>query len=163
MIDPKEAAVIVEAVKIAMSQSKDGTKITLVIHHDDAPATTELFSHLVGTRYKMAMVPLDDNEEPIPKHEAPAHKYGHKSHGERAVQRAGILAGSIEFQEWLVSGKHISSATEDEAAQFIRRYCAVASRTELAHNKEALSAFQQLEWEYTMSNTLGGAPDGPGE
>ena len=62
MDDVKELALKFEAVKVSMSQDKNGTNLRLCIHPDDVPQ--ELHQHWVGSRYMVAMVKLTDEDEP---------------------------------------------------------------------------------------------------
>ena len=62
MDDVKELALNFEAVKVSMSQDKNGTNLRLCIHPDDVPQ--ELHQHWVGSRYMVAMVKLTDEDEP---------------------------------------------------------------------------------------------------
>ena len=62
MDDVKELALNFEAVKVSMSQDKNGTNLRLCIHPDDVPQ--ELHQHWVGSRYMVAMVKLNDENEP---------------------------------------------------------------------------------------------------
>ena len=59
----KRATINFEAVKLTMRQDKHGFILTLSVHPEDVPES--LFRHWVGSRYQVAMVQLDDNEEPV--------------------------------------------------------------------------------------------------
>ena len=61
-IEPKEAAFHFEAVKTSMSQSKAGTILRLAIHPNEVPAN--LHTDWVGSRYMVAMVKLNEQDEP---------------------------------------------------------------------------------------------------
>ena len=62
MSDVKDLALKFEAIKVSMSQDKNGTNLRLCIHPDDVPQ--ELHKHWVGSRYMIAMVKLDDEDQP---------------------------------------------------------------------------------------------------
>ena len=63
MSDIRAAAINFEAVKLALRQSKDGIALTLSVHPSDMPAA--LWSHPIGARYMVALVRLDDTDQPI--------------------------------------------------------------------------------------------------
>ena len=87
----KRATINFEAVKISMRQDKHGHILVLSVHPEDVPES--LFRSWVGSRFQVAMVQLDDNEEPIvPKQ---------KTDGERAIARAGLMCKDKDFQRFV--------------------------------------------------------------
>ena len=52
-----------EAVKIAMTQDKNGLVLKLSIHPNDAPE--DMMRDPVGTRYLIVAVRIDDEDEPV--------------------------------------------------------------------------------------------------
>ncbi len=79
-------------------------------------------------------------------------RYAASDEGKKAVVRAGALAKDERFYPWLiVSDKYCydsGGSDEDWSAEYIRTYCGIASRSELATNKEALQKFLALEEEF---------------
>jgi len=142
MTDVRAAALAIEAVKVSMSQTKDGMKITFVIHPDDADAS-ELFSHHVGSRYQMALVLVGDDGEPIvPKARTDA---------ERAVVAAGMLPREPAFLLWLYEKGYILDQNEGDAINYIYHTCGITSRAELKFNKAARDIFDQIRLEFSKS------------
>jgi hypothetical protein len=141
MKSAKDAAIGVEAVKIAMSQSKDGVKLTLVLHpHEDI---SELFSHPVGSRYQVALVLVDDEGQPVPIKSREA--------GDRAVASAGMLCRNPQFQQFMADKGLALSAMEDDVVSGIYGYCGIKSRAELKTDRLALAKFDELRLEFSKT------------
>lgn len=141
MNNPSDAALSFEAVKIAMSQTKDGIKITLVIHPNDS--TNDLFSHHVGSRYQVAMVLLDDEGQPVmPKS---------KTDAERAVTAAAMLCKDRDFQKWMFDVGNTVEQSEDATIAAVHLLCGMKSRAELKTNKEARDKFDELRLAFSQS------------
>lgn len=68
--------------------------------------------------------------------------YNAKSEGEQAVVRAALLARDPRFQGYALA------SNETEAADYIRRRCAIESRREIATDATALDWFLMLETEF---------------
>lgn len=62
--------------------------------------------------------------------------------GGKNAQMAGIMAGEVAFHQFA------GVKTADEAAQYIRDYCAVESRRFLDHDDEAARKFLALKADY---------------
>ena len=135
----KRATINFEAVKLTMRQDKHGFILTLSVHTDDV--TESLFRDWVGSRYQVAMVHLDDNEEPIvPKQ---------KTEGERAVERAGLMCKDTDFQDFVAQRCEFQQGVstefgEKETSVYVRDYIGVESRKELMDNKEAREKLREL-------------------
>jgi hypothetical protein len=127
-----------EAVKIAMSQDKNGFVLKLSVHPNDAPE--ELLRDPVGSRYMVVAVKLGDDEQPIP-----AEK---KKQIDTVVQMAGMLCADERFQAWLVRTGLAEDVSEEAAVNSVREYCAVASRSELKINEKARDRFLALRAEF---------------
>ena len=137
MADEEDISLPFEVVKIAMSQTKDGVKLVLVIHpHDNASDVAELFGHPVGTRYMAALVKLQEDETPEPRLV--------KTAGQRAVEDAGKLCRNELFQQWLFTQGSTIAPTEADAVNYVIHYCGVKSRREIATNEVALKSFDSL-------------------
>lgn len=137
----KEHALSFEAVLVSLSKTKDGVKVVLVIHPNDM--TSELFTHSIGSRYQMAAVQLDDQDQPVPRKI--------KTDGNRAVVSAGMLCRDKTFLEWLVKKGVIFSHSEEEAIEYLHSACGIKSRADLATNAVALGRFEAIRNEFTAS------------
>jgi hypothetical protein len=60
--DVRQSALHFEAVKVSMSQDKNGIILRLNVHPNDCPK--ELHTDWVGSRYIIAMVKLTDDDKP---------------------------------------------------------------------------------------------------
>ena len=135
----KRATINFEAVKISMRQDKHGHILVLSVHPEDVPES--LFRSWVGSRFQVAMVQLDDNEEPIvPKQ---------KTEGERAVARAGLMCKDTDFQDFVAQRCEFQQGVstefgEKETSVYVRDYIGVESRKELMDNKEAREKLREL-------------------
>lgn len=141
MSDPIAAAIDFEAVKVAMSQTKDGIKITLVIHPNDN--TNELFSDHVGSRYKVVMVLLDDEDQPAPRKT--------KTDAERAVTAAVMLCKDPDFQKWMVDNNNALEVSEEGAISGLQMQCGIKSRSELRTDPEARRRFDALRLAFSKT------------
>lgn len=132
MNDVRENAMHFEAVKVSMSQNKDGVILRLAVHPNDCPA--DLHTDWVGSRYVVAMVRLNDQDEPEERQEQKAI--------ERLISSCGLLCRNEEFWSYLmVEG-------EDEAVNAIRTRCGISSRTEFRTNVEARNKFEEIREEF---------------
>lgn len=135
---PSKHAVHFEAVKIAMNQTKDGWKLILAVHPNDAPE--EVLRSLVGSRYMIAAVELDDQDKPKPILTEP----------EKDVQYAARLCREPKFQQWLTHNYYPAS-TEDEAARVLRHLLSIGSRSTIATNEDVRRRFRELAEQYLDS------------
>lgn len=76
-------------------------------------------------------------------------RYQQLSEGEQAVARAGVLAGDRDFQKWS------NALTPKLAGDFIRGYCKIESRAELATDYAARARFLDLEARYKSERAFG--------
>jgi hypothetical protein len=111
-----------EARKVALKQDRTGYVLTLSLHPDEIPE--ELLRDFVGSRYAVALVRIQDNEEPT--------QYDNR------VKQSAILSKSESFQSF------IGASSEEEAARAICAYCQISSRSELNGNKAAWASFDKL-------------------
>lgn len=138
--DPKALAIGFEAVRYSMSQSKDGYKLTLVIHPDDV--NNELTSHPIGTRYQVALVEVDDQGEPVNRK---------RTEGEQAVAAAGMLCRNPDFQRWCYVRDAFFEPSEDGAKAYIYQVCGILSRAELASQPEARKRFDAMRLAFSRT------------
>ena len=118
-----------ETVKVALKQDATGFVLTLKIHPDEIPE--ELLRDYVGARYMIAMVRLNDDEQPV--------RYKSRT------QQAGILCRDIRFHQWLMDDVKLPvKVNEKTATEYLYETCGIKSRTELNGNKEAQKLFDQM-------------------
>jgi hypothetical protein len=138
----RDIAMNFEAVKVSMSQDKNGIILRLNVHPNDCPK--ELHTDWVGTRYVVAMVRLQDDDTP-------------DDRGYVAIQRliasAGLLSRNEDFFAFLVDyGMAEPTARADEmetrSAEAIRKVCGIQSRSEFRDNETAREKFEALRGEF---------------
>lgn len=134
----KGSAIGFEAVKVSMSQDKNGIILRLNVHPNDCPK--ELHTDWVGTRYMVAMVRLNEDDTP-------------DDRGYVAIQRliasAGLLCRNKDFFAFLVgcgmaSHTTVAAEMEEQAKSAVRAYCGIASRSEFKDNEDARGRFEKL-------------------
>jgi hypothetical protein len=144
MTQIRDAAIGFEAVKVSMSQDRNGIILRLSVHPNDCPP--ELHTDWVGTRYMVAMVRLNDHDEPETREEQ--HRI------ERMIASAGLLCRNPEFGEYLADAGLISDVDpfrlEDAAVSAVRKYCGISSRTEFRDNPDARSKFEELREDFRL-------------
>lgn len=133
MSEVKQNAINFEAVKIGLSQTdKSGVILRLSIHPHDVP--TEVLTDGLGSRYVVAMVRLNDQDEIETRQ------------NEQAIQRViascGLLCREPDFQSFL------GVDNEDAAVKYIREKCGIQSRSEFRENINARSIFIDMREEY---------------
>lgn len=136
--DIKSMATSFECVKLGMRQSKDGHVLSLAIHPNDIPES--IVRDLVGTRYQLALVRLDDESKPVASQVDEA--------GKRAVKMAGTLCSDDNFQQYLAQQGYADEMTEAAASTYVRDWCQITSRKELQHNSEARARLSGLREEF---------------
>lgn len=138
-LDVRHSAINFEAVKVSMSQDKNGIILRLSIHPQECPA--QLHSDWVGSRYVVAMVKLADDDTPELREE--------EVFIERLIASAGLLCRNDDFYAFLfendlVSYSSKSEVMEKECANAVRRHCSIKSRGDLRTNVEARKKFEAL-------------------
>lgn len=133
--------------KTSYRQSKDGLVVSFLIHHAEMPpslATAEL-----GTPYLMALVEVDDNDQPkkpapefMP--DEPIKPRVRVAADKRLAQRAGILCADPVFQRFLTEEQLIAQPSETLATVAVRQFCEVESRAELLPNTPAAERWDSL-------------------
>lgn len=111
--------------------SKGGPRITVRLHDRDE---LEKFIGKEGKRLACVLVEIGDDEQavqPLPK-ERPA----------KLAMDAALVCKNPEF--WEYARRDGYPATEDGAAQLVRAYCGVGSRSDLNTNPEAARRFAML-------------------
>jgi hypothetical protein len=134
----RDIAMHFEAVKVSMSQDKNGIILRLNVHPNDCPK--ELHTDWVGTRYVVAMVRLQEDDTP-------------DDRGFVAVQRliasAGLLCRNEDFFAFLVDCDMAvptvdPAEMESQSADAIRTVCEIKSRSEFRDNEAARGKFEAL-------------------
>jgi hypothetical protein len=127
-----------EAVKISMSQSKDGTVLRLGLHPDDVPPS--LYSDWVGSRYMVAMVRLDEQEQPV--------EMNNRSEIEKIKSSCGALCRNPKFQKWLLLGTDMD-VNENNAIHVLKERLEINTRAEFDDNVHARMGFIDMREEFT--------------
>lgn len=128
-----------EAIKVALKQDKNGYVLTLSLHPDEIPEV--LLRDWVGARYMVAMVRLNQDEQPMDRQE--------EFSGDRAVNRAAILCRNPEFWSFLQQDGSIFEESESEAAEWLRGHLGIRSRAELKTNMNARIELEKLEMRFS--------------
>jgi len=87
----RENADAFEAVKVGFRHTKDGMFLTLCIHPSDAPH--DVIVDLIGSRYMVALVRVNDQGEPVPGADM--------AEGRRALAIAQTLCRSPRFRRFM--------------------------------------------------------------
>ena len=103
MSEVRDNAMNFEAVKISMSQNKEGVILRLAVHPNDCPSN--LHTDWVGSRYVVAMVKLNDQDGIETRQQEQAIQ--------RLISSCGLLCRDPDFQDYL------GADGEDEAVKII--------------------------------------------
>lgn len=124
----RKNAIPLEVKKDGLQQRQDGSwMLRLKVHPQDS--MKHVADAPMGQRYMLAMVALDDNEEPKQR----------KSWNELTPSvQAALKCGDPEFQAFL------NVDTEEAAAVKVRERCGVQSRRDLTLNQLAAAAWETL-------------------
>lgn len=134
MNEVRDAAVNFEAVKISMSQDRNGITLRLSLHPNECPPS--LHTDWVGSRYMVAMVKLNDHEEPVvPEQEREIKKM---------ISSAGMLCRNEDFGIFIGAEDN----TEESIANTMRAKLEIQSRTNLRNNSEAREKFKKITEEF---------------
>ena len=142
MDDVKELALNFEAVKVSMSQDKNGTNLRLCIHPDDVPQ--ELHQHWVGSRYMVAMVKLNDENEPELSED--------QVRRQRLFKSAIMVCKEQSFWTYMADTNPFSLDgkinSEDGCAKHLRDRLGISSRSDLKKDNDALNKFENMLLDY---------------
>jgi len=143
-MDIKNTAMGFEAVKVSMSQNRDGIILRLSVHPNDCPP--ELHTDWVGSRYMVGMQKIDDFEQPDVRAD--------QKRIEKMVSSAGLLCRNESFWEFLEQtqmdawdGK-ATVDNEEDAVAIVYHICGIKSRKELRSNDFARQWFEQLRKDF---------------
>lgn len=148
-----------EAIKYAYRQTKEGVVVSFVIHPSDIPPALQVSP--IGARYVLALVELDDQEQPkkvandrkvttkpAPE-DAPVRARRPVAAEKRLAQQAGIAASDPIFQRYLCEFEYSDAMGEESAAMAIRRECKVTSRSEIIPGSQAADTWDKLYSRFT--------------
>ena len=142
MDDVKEIALNFEAVKVSMSQDKNGTNLRLCIHPDDVPQ--ELHQHWVGSRYMVAMVKLNDENEPELSED--------QIRKQRLFKSAIMVCKEESFWSYMADTNPFSLDSkinsEEGCAKHLRDRLGISSRSDLKKDNDALTKFENMLLDY---------------
>ena len=145
MTEGRDAAVHFEAVKTSMSQSKQGTVLRLALHPNEVPPS--LHTDWVGSRYMVAMVKLDEEDQP--------EMSDQQRETNRLIASAGMLCRNLDFAKFLFDADTLLGVPNDEAerekrvAGALREALGVESRSEMRTNSVARERFKNMVEEFT--------------
>ena len=122
-----------EAQKIKLTQDSSGFVLALRIHPDQIPEP--MVRDFVGARYMVAMVRVNDDEEPV---------HYKKSRGSVAA----MLCKNPTVQQFLVDEGHAEKADETNATNAIYEICGIHSRSELNGKGEEFDNLVKAYEEY---------------
>jgi hypothetical protein len=128
----------------AFRRTQEGVVVSYVVHPSDVSAAMATAS--LGTRYMIAFAEVGDDGKPVTA-PSPANDVvksdNKKTWDELAPSaQAGIRCGEPQFWEFA----DVKDA--DGAARFVRGFCRVASRSEIAPGTEAARLWMHLERDY---------------
>ena len=145
MTEVRDAAVHFEAVKTSMSQSKQGTVLRLALHPNEVPPS--LHTDWVGSRYMVAMVKLDEEDQP--------EMSDQQRETNKLIASAGMLCRNLDFAKFLFDADTLLGVPNDEAerekrvAGALREILGVESRSEMRTNSVARERFKNMVEEFT--------------
>ena len=150
MTEVRDAAVHFEAVKTSMSQSKQGTVLRLALHPNEVPPS--LHTDWVGSRYMVAMVKLDEEDQP--------EMSDQQRETNRLIASAGMLCRNLDFAKFLFDADTLLGVPNDEAerekrvAGALREALGVESRSEMRTNSVARERFKNMLEECTICKQM---------
>jgi hypothetical protein len=146
-LKPSSKAVHFEGAKLYLKQDGRGFVLSILIHPNEVPI--DLMMSAINTRYTVAMVEMaDDGSLVNPRH---------KSEGERLVASAAMLCENPRFQKWLFKTKRIKHEDQEEAEEYTRQFCGVASRSQLKEKEAARTLFRELRASFQRAVETGEA------
>jgi hypothetical protein len=142
----RHAAMQFEAVKVSMSQDKNGVILRLNVHPNDCPK--DLHTDWVGSRYMVVMVKLTDDDQMDTRD---------FDRIKKMVASAGLLCRNLDFQDFMVqNGLMVSGDVLDDAkmeaatAAALCEYCGIVSRADLAKDEEGQKQFEVLRQSFKV-------------
>jgi len=143
----RQNAIPLEVKKDGLQQRQNGDWVLRFVVQA-ADMDQRLTSAAMGTRFQVALVEIGDDELP-------------KSKGKldwRELQpaaQAGIRCNDPVFRAFLLDIHEWESANAEEAADWIRSFCNVKSRSELGSNHKARVLWKQLDDQFQAWQRVG--------
>ncbi|WP_331300320.1 hypothetical protein [Methylobacterium oryzae] len=162
-----DVAYDIECKKHGLRQSQQGdVTVTFTMNPDDMPP--QLYKDAMGQRYRMFLIPLNDDETPRVSASAASDRAKGKGgrelvsgspkpserwHELSYAKRAGIFCGESRLPEYLQShdrqawnaALNTAAGEVDEAvAIYVRSACGVTSRADIDRDQQAREAFDRL-------------------
>lgn len=142
--DWKDAAQSFESSLMILRKDKNGWVIGFSVHPDEAP--TELLEAPLGTRFRVVLFQVGDDELPVATKE---NQTGSDNPTERdPVSIAGQLCRTLEFQKWILSpndlSKYDKESLESNAAEELRSCLGITSRSQISSLESAKDRFKIL-------------------
>jgi hypothetical protein len=138
--EARDNALHFEAVKYAYRQNREGIVVSFVVHPNDIP--DGLSTSRIGTRFMVALVEIDDNEQarPQPDNKPLLIEAKRTWNDFQPAQQAGIRSHDVRFAQFLEEEYVVFWDKFSDAAKCIRAICDVHSRSQLGtdHSKRVL-------------------------
>lgn len=145
-LEAREIALNFECELAALRASKDGVRITLLVHPQEGciPAFLEIG---INKRLIVSAVPIGDDEEIAPPRSL--------VEGARAVRKAAMLCRNTDFHEFATRQSYIQpcaspAEAEDACKFFVRAWCQVKSRSDIKYDPSAQQRLSELIGEFTQ-------------
>lgn len=121
--------------------SRDGQTVTFQLpgEYEIHPFKHSATGKKTGKRYAAVLVEINDDETPV------------KQKGGPLSREAAGMCKRDDFQRYVASKRIVWQVSEDgerTAAKYIRRVCAVSSRSEIDHNLYAKDMFSEMKREF---------------
>ncbi len=149
--DWENAAQSFESSLMILRKDKNGWVIGFSVHPDEAP--TELLEAPLGTRFRVVLFQVGDDELPVPTKDNQIGSEKPSNVERDPVSIAGQLCRTVEFQKWILKsddlseyddGVNFKKILEDEAAEELRSCLGVASRSQINIDQSAKDKFKIL-------------------
>jgi len=127
-----------EAVKIAMTQDKNGHILKLAINPADTPE--EMLRDPVGQRYQCVFVRLDEDDQPI--------LAKTQAEGLQAIRLAATLCHNTVFQTWLNEKGWASELTFQSADAGLKEWLGIASKKDFKTNGVARRKMMEIRGDF---------------
>ena len=147
-MDAKDIATEIEMKKHAYRQTQDGIVISFVCHPNDV--TPDIATAALGTRYKVFLVEVGDDEQPVAKAAPAASEKPRERFADKMLSvQAGIRCNDERFWRFLgYKGYACKSDPVAQSADIVRALCSVESRSSLDTIGSAGSAWMSLNDEF---------------
>lgn len=159
-MNPADHAISLEAKKDALAQRQNGDwKVSFTVQGTDMDS--RLTQAPMGTRYAVVLVEIGDDEQPVqkeaaakPRQDAPQHSRpdGAKRMDWRDMQpaaQAALRCDQPAFRTFLTEQHSFRPRTDhdsaDEAAEFIRNFFGIKSRSELGTDPRRRMLWKQMD------------------